>query len=178
MRWQLIGDWPAFGDMVIPSGFILEGPEPTWNGRPIPMPPPIDSVVALDDAAAIVMRQTYGSGEYQWQGHRLRFGADVSVTPRPQPRPRQQGDQIARWRLREDWPGPGINVYIPADEIVEATVRDGEIEATWQGNVLPTPLPLCAVALDGLAAQLMLKWHVGRRHLLHFAAGLRVEEQA
>jgi hypothetical protein len=181
-RWQLLTDWPAFHDLSpIPAGTILEGDPPRYFGRDLPSPMPIEAA-ALDDQAAAQMRYWYGLDDPRWyehgdQRHRLRFGDGVSVPPRPQPRPRQQGDQIARWRLREDWPGPGINVYIPADEIVEATVRDGEIEATWQGNVLPTPLPICAVALDALAARLMLSWHRGRRHLLHFGAGVRIDEQ-
>jgi hypothetical protein len=176
MRFQLTSSWPAFHDLApIPSGSILEGVRPVWFGREVPLPLPIEAA-ALDDAAAMLMRGWYEGGEYQWQGHRLRFGDAVTVAPRPQPRPRQQGDRMARWVLREPWP---VGQFcIPENTTLEAVIdSNGEIapnSLTWEGTVLPLPLPICATALNADAGRMLLRWYSGQRHLLH---GVKIAEQ-
>jgi hypothetical protein len=65
MKFLTTKDWPAFGDMVIPAASILEaqkGDKLFFYGRPVPMPPPVDSVQCLDKDATKFMLEFYGYG--------------------------------------------------------------------------------------------------------------------
>jgi hypothetical protein len=77
-----------------------------------------------------------------------------------------------KWLLRGDW--PVSQGCIPADTIISAIARDGElVEAPkWNGVTLPPPMPLNAVALDEEAALMMLKWHPEQWHRLYFGPGI------
>jgi hypothetical protein len=82
MRFLLTSDWPAWGDIALPAGTVLEagkgvldGGRIFWNGRVGPQPMPIESM-ALDSDAARLMLGWYGDSPLR---HRLRFGPGVEV---------------------------------------------------------------------------------------------------
>jgi hypothetical protein len=59
MRFELHGNWPIHGGAtLVPTGTILEGLPPRWNGHVLPLPLPLDAM-ALDDEAATKLRSWY-----------------------------------------------------------------------------------------------------------------------
>jgi hypothetical protein len=78
-----------------------------------------------------------------------------------------------RWAMTGDWPCNGGALIVPAGAVIEA--RTGIVNnvivaegATWNGHLLPLPMPLNAQALDNEAARLMINWYPEHRHALHF----------
>jgi hypothetical protein len=70
MRFLLLSAWPAWGDITLEAGTVLEGGKDGkffWNGRPVPQPLPLEAQ-ALDADAARLMLQWYPD-----QRHCLRF---------------------------------------------------------------------------------------------------------
>jgi hypothetical protein len=76
MKFELHGNWPITGGILVPAGTVLSGPAPTYNGSPVPLPLPLDAWV-MDDEAAGQMRVWYG---HEW--HRVQFGPAVTKTKR------------------------------------------------------------------------------------------------
>jgi hypothetical protein len=50
MKFQLLGDWPATGNLCVPAGTEIDGHDPKWCGVPLPLPMPLNAK-AMDQEA-------------------------------------------------------------------------------------------------------------------------------
>ncbi|WP_426410037.1 hypothetical protein [Bradyrhizobium ganzhouense] len=75
MKYQLTSDWPC-GQWLVPTGTIIDGNNPQWNGTKLPLAMPL-TCIALDVEAANALVEWHSHSQ-----HLLHFAPGIKPTVR------------------------------------------------------------------------------------------------